>query len=505
MGDGRRISRRELLRQGALGGLALGAVGATGGALLAACGSPSATSATGTGSPGSLPTTAPPDTGPSRWWLEGNFGPVHAETTATDLRVTGTLPTELTGLYVRNGSNPLQGVSPHWFLGDGMVHGVRLESGRATWYRNRWVRTGFFAHGGGLAATGAPGGTATLANVSVVGFGGRTLALGEVGAPYALDPSDLSTVGPVVADGGGNGNMTAHPKIDPATGLMHSFGYGFTQPYLEYRVHAPDGTLLSSEPVALPRSVMMHDFAITRSDVVFMDLPVLFDMQGAVRMVSDPASGALPYRWDPSAGARLGVMPLGGPTSAIRWVDIEPCYVYHAVNATRRGGDVVLDVCRLDSTFAPAAQPSASTRHRWTIGTSGTHLTFADEVLDVPPADLPTIDPRHRGGPWRHAWLSEITSKPGEVAFSGCQHIDMTTGRLDRWSPGPGRNGGEWLFVAGGPGEGEGWVLAFVYDHATDRSDLVVLDALHVARGPVAEVHLPVRVPYGFHAAFVTA
>ncbi len=501
MGDGARISRRDLLRQGALGGLALGALSATGGAVLAACGSSSATSTTGPASP---PTTAPPDTGSSRWWLEGNFGPVRTETTATSLSVTGALPTELTGLYVRNGSNPLQGASPHWFLGDGMVHGVRLEAGGATWYRNRWVRTGLYDHGGGLGASGAPGGTATLANVSVVSFGGRMLALGEVGVPYALDPADLSTVGPSLADGGGNGNMTAHPKIDPATGRMHSFGYGFTEPFLEYRVHAPDGTLLSNQPVALPRSVMMHDFAITGSDVVFMDLPVLFDMQGAVRMVSDPASGAVPYRWTPAAGARIGVMPLGGPTSAIRWVDIEPCYVYHTINAVRRGGHVVLDVCRLDSTFGPATLASASTRHRWTIGTSGSRLTFADEIVDVPPADLPTIDARHRGGAWRHAWLSEITSRPGEVAFSGCQHIDMVTGRLDRWVPGPTRTSGEWLFVPGGPGEGEGWVLAFVYDAVTDRSDLVVLDAQHVARGPVAEVHLPVRVPYGFHAAFVT-
>lgn len=504
MGDTPRISRRELLRQGALGGLALGVLGATGGAVLSACGSSSAGSTGGTTGTVSPPTTAPPDTGASRWWLEGNFGPVRTETTTTDLHVTGALPPELTGLYVRNGSNPLNGRSPHWFLGDGMVHGVRLESGKAVWYRNRWVRTGFYEHGGGLAATGAPGGTATLANVSVVEFDGRTLALGEVGAPYQLDPTDLSTVGPVVADGGGNGNMTAHPKIDPVTGRMHSFGYGFTEPFLEYRVHDPDGTMISNQPVTLPRSVMMHDFAITGSDVVFMDLPVLFDMHGAVQMVSDPASGAVPFRWDPSAGARIGVMPLGGPTSAIRWVDIEPCYVYHTINAVRQGDDVVLDVCRLDSTFAPASQASASTRHRWTIGTAGTRLTFRDQVLDVPPADLPTIDARHRGRRWRHAWLAEVTSRPGEVAFSGCQHIDMATGRLDRWAPGPGRNGGEWLFVPGGSAEGEGWVLAFVHDQATDRSSLVVLDALHVSGGPVAEVHLPVRVPYGFHGAFVT-
>ena len=497
-----RISRRELLRQGAFGSLALGAFGAAGGALLAACSSSGPTSARAAWS--SEPTTAPPDRNGARWWLEGNYAPVPVETSVTRLPVTGRLPPELTGRYVRNGSNPLRGISPHWFLGDGMVHGVRLDAGVASWYRNRYVRTGLYEHGGGFGAAGAPGGTATLSNVSVVEHAGRTLSLGEVGAPYLLDPDDLSTLGPVLADGGTNGNMTAHPKIDPATGWMHSFGYGFSEPFLEYRVHDATGALVSNQPVSLPRSVMMHDFAITDSDVVFLDLPVVFDLRGAMQMVSDPTSEAVPYRWDPSVGARIGVMPLGGPTSAVRWVDIEPCYVYHTINATRQGGAVVLDVCRLDSTFAPPGLASASTRHRWTIDTSGTGLTFRDQVLDVPPADLPTIDPRHRGRAWRHGWLAELTSRPGAVSFTGCQHIDMATGRLDRWVPGPGRSSGEWLFVPAGPREGEGWVLAFVYDAANDRSDLVVLDALDVAGGPVAEVHLPVRVPYGFHAAFVT-
>jgi carotenoid cleavage dioxygenase len=502
MGDEERITRRDLLRRGAMGGLALGAVGAAGGALLAACGSPATgTTATTWASP---PTTAPPDTDGARWWLEGNYGPVTVETTSTELSVTGSLPPELTGLYVRNGSNPLRGVSPHWFLGDGMVHGVRLDGGSASWYRNRWVRTGLYAHGGGLGATGAPGGTATLSNVSVVDHGGATLTLGEVGIPYALDPADLSTVGPVAGYGGTNGNMTAHPKTDPATGDLHSFGYGFSEPFLEYRVHDASGTLLSDQPVDLPRSVMMHDFAITGHDVIFMDLPVVFDLAGATRMVADPSSEAVPFRWAPSVGARLGVMPLGGPTSAIRWVEIEPCYVYHTINAVRHGGSIVLDVCRLDSTFAPATLASASTRHRWTLDTTGARIRFTDEVVDVPPADLPTIDTRRRGTTWRHAWLGELASRPGAVSFTGCQHIDMATGRLDRWQPGDGRTSGEWLFVPGGPGEGEGWVLAFVYDAATDRSSLVVLDAQHVAAGPVAEVHLPVRVPYGFHAAFVT-
>ncbi|MEN9804202.1 MAG: hypothetical protein RIS41_1049, partial [Actinomycetota bacterium] len=75
------------------------------------------------------------------WFLAGNYAPVFDEITDTNLRVTGTIPKALSGTYVRNGSNPKDGRAGHWFFGDGMVHGVRLEGGSATWYRNRYVRT----------------------------------------------------------------------------------------------------------------------------------------------------------------------------------------------------------------------------------------------------------------------------------------------------------------------------------------------------------------------------
>src|SRR4051794_30999489 len=79
--------------------------------------------------------------------LCGNFAPVPDEITAFDLPVTGAIPPELDGLYVRNGANPKSGFSPHWFFGDGMVHGVRLAGGKAQWYRNRFVRTTRFERG----------------------------------------------------------------------------------------------------------------------------------------------------------------------------------------------------------------------------------------------------------------------------------------------------------------------------------------------------------------------
>ncbi|MDT5342072.1 MAG: hypothetical protein QOE52_1256, partial [Mycobacterium sp.] len=75
----------------------------------------------------------------------GNYAPVHDELTDFDLQVEGSIPAELNGWYLRNGPNPRSGAG-HWCVGDGMVHGIRLENGRAAWYRNRWVRTESFEH-----------------------------------------------------------------------------------------------------------------------------------------------------------------------------------------------------------------------------------------------------------------------------------------------------------------------------------------------------------------------
>src|ERR1700690_4430248 len=74
--------------------------------------------------------------------LNGIDVPVPDEITAVDLSVTGTLPPELAGRYFRSGPNPIPGDDPgHGFVGQGMIHGIRLRAGRAEWYRNRWVKT----------------------------------------------------------------------------------------------------------------------------------------------------------------------------------------------------------------------------------------------------------------------------------------------------------------------------------------------------------------------------
>ena len=45
--------------------------------------------------------------------------------------------------------------------------------------------------------------------------------------------------------------------------------------------------------------------------------------------------------------------------------------------------------------------------------------------------------------------------------------------------------------------------MTLVYDATTDRSDLVILHAQDFTGEPVATVHLPQRVPFGFHGNWV--
>src|SRR5690348_2935597 len=91
-------------------------------------------------------------------FMRGIHTPMGEELTLSDLAVTGTIPVELDGRYVRIGPNP-QFADPkghHWFTGDGMVHGIRLKGGKAEWYRNRYIRSNTLEAASGLKAAPGP-------------------------------------------------------------------------------------------------------------------------------------------------------------------------------------------------------------------------------------------------------------------------------------------------------------------------------------------------------------
>ncbi|MFG2284779.1 carotenoid oxygenase family protein [Streptomyces sp. NPDC048595] len=435
------------------------------------------------------PTTATESTAPAPH-MAGNFAPVKDELTAYDLPVTGTIPPELSGWFLRNGPNPRDAASPHWFFGDGMVHGLRLEGGRAVSYRNRWVRTSTFTDGAPvLDAQGRRDLTAGVANTHIVRHAGRTLALVESSFPYEIDcrpGHELETIGVHDFDGRLTTQMTAHPKTCPTTGELHFFGYGSpTPPYVTYHRADASGELVISRPIDVPGHTMMHDFHLTGGHVVFMDLP----------LVHDRNRPGMPYRWDPEYGARLGVLRRDDPYGEVRWLPIDPCYVFHALNAHDDGDHrIVLHVSR----YADFGGRKAPCLWRWTIDLAAG--TVSEEQLDDQFCEFPRVDDRLTGRPARfgHAIAAE---GPGSGQIPGALlRYDLRTGAVVRHDFAAGRTPGEAVFAPADdrPG-GPGWLITYVYDATTDTSDLVVLDAEDISADPVATVHLPQRVPYGFH------
>ena len=422
--------------------------------------------------------------------MRDNYGPVSEEYEALDLPTEGKIPWELHGMFTQIGANPT-GHSPHWFLGPGMVHGILLRDGRAVRYRNRWVRTPYLADPG---AEDRP--ENSPANTNIVVHGGRILALEENHLPYEIN-SDLETIGPVDFDGVLLGSLTAHPKICPESGELLAFSRKNDSAEINYYRFDKDGKCLSSCVVELLRPVMIHDFAITSEHVIFLDLPVV---------AAPESSGSLPYRWDDGHTAQIGLMSrLGG---AVRWFEIEPCYVFHTINACGIGNRVTLDACRYPSLWERGVDnfTSPAMVHRWTLNTA-TGEAREETLFDVR-CDFPSINNRLLGKPNRYAYVSTMVDEEKGSIQHGHRivKLDFASRTTEHHHFGVSRYVCASAYVprcADAEDEDDGYLLAIVYENTRDASELVVLDAKSPGSEPLATVALPVRVPFGFHSAWI--
>ncbi|HAO42047.1 MAG TPA: 9-cis-epoxycarotenoid dioxygenase [Afipia sp.] len=426
------------------------------------------------------------------YWERGNLAPVFEEVTAFDLPVEGAIPPELNGLYARNGANPREGHAGHWFMGDGMLHGVSLKDGRAEWYRNRWVRTPRF--NGAPSRPGIPDIRASTANTNVIAHAGKIMALVENALPMMMT-RDLDTVG--FHDYGGKLDtpFTAHPKICPTTGEMHFFGYGFMPPFLTYHAVDASGALLRSIPIPTKTPTMMHDFAMTSDHVIFMDLPVVFDMPAAQR-------GTMPFAWNDSYGARLGILKRGAGIESLHWVEIDPCYVFHVANAFEEAdGTIVIDVAWYKELWrgGPSATSfDKASLKRWRIPPGATRAQ--EQLLDDKAIEFPRVNESLTGSRHNIVYSVDTGSDLASGRYTSVRKYDLKSDNNTVHDFGTGVPS-EFVHIApeGGTGEDDGWLMGFVYDRARDVSDLVILDAQKIESKPVARIGLPARVPQGFH------
>ncbi len=339
-------------------------------------------------------------------------------------------------------------------------------------------------------------------NTHVMAHNKKLLCLEEGHWPWQID-TELNTVGVENFDGALTCSMTAHPKVCPVTGELIAFSYLSPEPpFLRYIRVSADGSRHSGRGHRHPEHG--DDARLQRHRE-----PRRVHGPPRCASTSERSSPALPFRFNRDAGARLGVMPRHGTNADVRWFEIDPCYVFHPVNAHEAGNTIVLHVLataggvRLEHRRLRRSRPTLALDDRPRRGqpSARSRSTIVRATSVASTTGRVGLDARYG---YLMAMAGEgVSDEP--VYGSALWKYDLRTGACDEHHLGEGVRGAEPVFAPASPkaGEDEGWVISLAHDTTSDESKLLIIDAQDFSAPPVATVHLPRRVPYGAHGSWV--
>lgn len=329
--------------------------------------------------------------------------------------------------------------------------------------------------------------------------------MSEDDLPYQvrITPSgDLHTVGRYSFDDQLKSNMIAHPKVDPESGELFALSYDvISKPYLRYFRFSADGQKSPDVEIPLPVPTMMHDFAITENFVVIPDQQVVFKLQEMV-------TGGSPVIYDKKKKSRFGILAKNARNASdITWVESPDTFCFHLWNAWEEPETneiVVIGSCMTppDSIFNECDQNLESVLSEIRLNLSTGKSTRRPMISESMNLEAGMVNRNRLGRKTRYAYLAIAEPWP---KVSGFAKVDLSTGEVNKYYYGDRRYGGEPFFLPKSRDgeEDEGYIMAFVHDERTWKSELQIVNAKDLMAE--ATVKLPSRVPYGFHGTFVDA
>ena len=461
-------------------------------------------------------------------YLHGVYAPTLDELSVAGLPVEGELPPDLVGGYFRNGPNPVYQPKNryHPFDGDGMVHGVYFQDGKAA-YRNRYVETQARQQERADGRSVSPGvmgpfdysvspfGIKDTSNTDVFCYNGDLMTLWyNAGHPYRLDGRTLETKGYFDLQGRQQRRMSAHSKVDWSTGELLFFDYGDEPPFMTYGVADPAGKLLHEVAIDLPGPRLPHDIGFTTHYAILHDLPFFHDMD----VLRQHKFRVLTFHRD--IPTRFGIIPRRGQGSEVRWFECQPCYILHVTNCWEQGDWVVMDGCRSLNPM-PDAQPGEgelasmlaymrleANAYRWRFNLKTGEVREGD--IDDLNTEFNKSNPIFHGVKSKYSYHQRIPllHEGGHtLRFTGLVKYNNDTGAHSQWDYGPGVFGSEAVYAPKpgadrSCGEDDGYVITMVTDSNSWKSECLVFDATDITPGPICRVQMPHRVPYGFHATW---
>lgn len=448
------------------------------------------------------------------------------------LRVEGQLPDELGGTFVRNGPGLIELFGrryQHWFDGDGLLSAVRFEGGRALGAVRLLETAGLLeerrrgqAYFGAFGST-PPGywnpvralrvirGTSkNPANTNVLYWSQRLFALCEIGRPFEVDPMDLRSMGETDLGGVIPKSFSAHPHRIASTGYIYNLGTQVGRPNaIDLFALRPDGTAGRLTTLPLPFPTLIHDFAATDRHLVVFVAPLRLKL---LPMLLGRKSFAECLAWEPERGTEVIIVPLDAPSSPIRF-HADPFWSWHVGNAFERDDEIVVDLVRyrgypstgewLDGMLRPEG-PNKDADGLLTRSVIDPRArTIRHETLRERTGEFPRVSPGSDGRAVRQLyWTEHFDRAVGRNAPPDTVvRVDAETGKADAYRFGPEHWPSEAVFAprSGSATEDDGWLLTQVYDANRHETYFAVLDAGHVADGPIATAHLDQHIPLSFH------
>jgi carotenoid cleavage dioxygenase-like enzyme len=228
------------------------------------------------------------------------------------------------------------------------------------------------------------------------------------------------------------------------------------------------------------------------------------------------AGAKMPYVWNPRHLPLVGLLPRDGG-SGVRWFEIDPCWVFHTLNAYDDGGKVIVDLYQYPSAFDVSkfwSDHAPVTPYRWTIDPAAGRVTqngWDDRTQEFPRVDERVVSRRHRYG--YSAAIGEVAragfNMNGDFADQAFANTlfkhDLDRGTAQTHDFGRDATVGEAVFAPSAPdsAEDDGYVMAYVHNPDRGAADLVILASQDFTAEPVARVHLPARIPLGFHGSWL--
>ncbi len=483
----------------------------------------------------------PIDKHTSRPTAKGNFENQETEYDYWVDHIEGKIPADFTGTFFRNGPGRLtlggEGVR-NWFDADGMVARTTFIDGKAH-FSNRFVRTAkyvdetaagkFLYRGFGGAPKGnffkrfAP--PANPANTALILHGGKFLAMNEGARPYAMDPATLNTeAGEFTYYGelGKQNLFSAHGKVNPNTGYFYNFGMSFEatlkglKPGLDFYKVSPGGKLVARAKFALDFMPLLHDFALTENYAIFIQSSVSMP-DNVMKTVLKNESMADAMRFDKSKTSKIIIINVH-TLQLVDEIEIDPIAALHFGNAYEKNGEIHFDMMETKEGAYPTptqpkepfnifdpnvkAQEGAALYTRFIVNLRKASVQ-KEIISDALEGEFPQWDWTRGTTENRFAISAAYPEASPGTYFSAVQKIDRHTGKVQVHDFGSYRFNGEPLMVAkpGAKSEDEFYVMAYVYNGNTNKSEIVLLDSENFS-DEIAVIKLNHHLPQGFHGLY---